>query len=211
MHVGVDEAGKGPVLGSMFVAAVRADPGVLPPAVDDSKSLSPQRRESLAAGIREAAAAVAVTELPVGRIDDPETDMNALTVAGHAEALGTVARDGDEAYVDAGDTDAGRFERRVAARQSADVAVRGEHGADATYSVVGAASIVAKVQRDAHVDALAEEYGDLGSGYPSDPATRDFLREYVATRGRLPDCARRSWQTSADVLAAAEQSSLGEF
>jgi ribonuclease HII len=212
MRVGVDEAGKGPVLGSMFVAAVRADPVALPDGVDDSKSLSAQRRETLSAGIRKAADAVAVVEVPVEHIDDPGTDMNGLTVAAHAEAIGTVANPGDEALADAADTDADRFGRHVGAKlELPDVFVRGAHGADATDPVVAAASILAKVERDAHVEALATEYGDLGSGYPSDPATREFLRKFVGEWGNLPDCARTSWQTSEDVLAAAEQSSLGEF
>jgi ribonuclease HII len=211
VRIGVDEAGKGPVLGSMFAAAVRADPGALPAGVDDSKSVSSERREGLAATIREAADAVAVVEIPVARIDDPATDMNTLTVTAHAEALGAVAVEGDEARVDAGDTNAVRFERNVAADVPVEVTVRGEHGADEAYLIVGAASIVAKVERDAHVAALAAEYGDVGSGYPSDPTTRAFLGEYVADRGHLPDCARASWQTSRDVLAAAEQSSLADF
>jgi ribonuclease HII len=212
MRVGVDEAGKGPVLGSMFVAAVRADPGTLPGGVDDSKSLSAQRRGDLAAGIRSAADAVWVVEVPVERIDDPGTDMNGLTVTAHAEAVGTVARPGDEALADAADTDAARFGNRVGAElERPEVVVRGAHGADAADPVVAAASILAKVERDAHVDELAAAYGDLGSGYPGDPATREFLREYVGERGHLPDCARATWQTSEDVLAAAEQSSLGEF
>jgi ribonuclease HII len=211
MRLGVDEAGKGPVLGSMFAAAVRVDPGDLPAGVADSKSLSPDRREELARGIRETADAIAVAEVPVSRIDDPETDMNALTVAAHAEALAGAAEDGDEAYVDACDTSAARFERDVGQAVPVDLGTRAEHGADETYPVVSAASVVAKVERDAHVASLAGEYGEVGSGYPSDPATREFLREYVADRGRLPACARESWQTSRDVLAAAEQSSLGEF
>jgi len=211
MRVGVDEAGKGPVLGSMFAAAVRADTEDLPSGVADSKSLSPGRREELARGIREAADAVAVAEIPVERIDDPEADMNALTVAAHAEALAGAADEGDEAYVDAGDTDAVRFGRNVGEAVALALDVRAEHGADETFPVVSAASIVAKVERDAHVASLAGEYGEVGSGYPSDPATREFLREYVADHGRLPSCARESWQTSRDVLAAAEQSSLGEF
>jgi ribonuclease HII len=211
MRVGVDEAGKGPVLGSMFAAAVRADPGDLPAGVADSKSLSPERREELARGIREAADAVAVAEVPVGRIDDPEANMNALTVAAHAEALAGAAGEGDGAYVDAGDTDAVRFERNVGEAVPFALDVRAEHGADETYPVVSAASVVAKVERDAHVVSLAGEYGEVGSGYPGDPATREFLRAYVADHGRLPACARESWQTSRDVLAAAEQSSLSEF
>jgi ribonuclease HII len=91
------------------------------------------------------------------------------------------------------------------------VDVESRHGADESDVVVGAASIVAKVDRDAAVAALAEEYGEVGSGYPSDPTTREFLREYVAETGDLPACARRSWQTCADLLAAADQSALDDF
>ncbi|MFB6087379.1 MAG: ribonuclease HII [Haloarculaceae archaeon] len=211
MRLGVDEAGKGPVLGSMFAAAVRADPAALPEDVGDSKDIRPERREELAVAIHEAADAVAVAEISVERIDDPVTDMNALTVAAHADALGEVAVDGDEGYVDAGDTNAVRFERNVADGVAADVDLRAEHGADETYPIVGAASIVAKVNRDAHVAALTAEYGEVGSGYPSDPATREFLREFVAENECLPDCARASWQTSQDALAAAEQASLTDF
>ena len=211
MRFGVDEAGKGPVLGSMFAAAVRADPATLPEDVGDSKGIAPDRREALDRAIRQQADAVAVAEVPVERIDDPETDMNTLTVAAHAEALAGVATDGLGGIVDAGDTDADRFGRRVADRVDATVALRAEHGADETDPLVGAASIVAKVARDAHVDGLAETYGEVGSGYPSDPATREFLAEYVEREGELPACARTSWSTCADVLAAAEQASLGEF
>ncbi|PSP32660.1 ribonuclease HII [Halobacteriales archaeon QH_10_67_22] len=224
---GVDEAGKGPVLGSMFAAAVVVDPADLPEDVGDSKTIAPERRRELAATIREVADAVGVAEITVDRIDDDETDMNSLTVAAHVEALeGAVAGlDGEGAgpvagpdaddplsgYVDAGDTNAVRFERRVADGVDADLSVRGEHGADESYAVVGAASVVAKVERDAHVAALADEHGDLGSGYPSDPATREFLEKYVAREGALPPCARASWKTSQDVLADAAQASLREF
>jgi ribonuclease HII len=248
---GVDEAGKGPVLGSMFAAAVVTDPADLPGDVGDSKDIAPERREELDAEIRDTASAVGVAEVSVERIDDEETDMNSLTVAAHVEALTAALADlaelprasgsdasagGDEStadpdadaslsgYVDAGDTNAVRFERRVAdgvaerfsntgRELDAGVAldVRGEHGADETYPVVGAASIVAKVARDAHVEGLAAEYGEVGSGYPSDPTTREFLDAYVAKHGELPSCARATWKTSRDALADAAQSSLGEF
>lgn len=217
---GADEAGKGPVLGSMFAAAVVADPAELPGDVGDSKGIPPERREELAAEIREVAAAVGVAEIPVERIDDEATDMNSLTVAAHAEAVDALVAAADESldpedphpgYVDAGDTNAVRFERRVEDGVETAVDLRAEHGADETYDVVGAASVVAKVARDAHIDRLADEYGEVGSGYPGDTTTRDFLESYVADHEELPACARESWQTSKDVLAAASQASLGEF
>lgn len=227
VHVGTDEAGKGPVLGSMFAAAVRVDPEALPDGVADSKKLGASRREALAEAIRDCATATAVVEVPVERIDDPDTDMNGLTVAAHADALAAVTGDessdqtdetdqrGEESgvtvYLDAADTNAVRFEHRVGKQLDGSLDLRAEHAADETYPVVAAASILAKVTRDAHVTDLAATYGDIGSGYPGDPTTREFLHEFVGERNRLPDCARTSWQTSRDVLAEQGQAALSDF
>ena len=217
-RIGTDEAGKGPVLGPMVAAAVRARPASIPDGVDDSKRLSAAKRESIAAALRDREdVAVGVATVPTDRIDAPGTDMNSLTVAAHAEAVAAVATEGDRVVADAGDVDAARFARRVGdgvAENAAAVVVHAEHGADATYPLVAAASVVAKVERDARIDALDSEYrdhGPIGSGYPSDPETRAFLRRYVGDTGELPECARASWSTADDVLAAAEQSSLSEF
>lgn len=212
-RVGADEAGKGPVLGPMVAAAVRARPGALPDGVDDSKRLSAGRRADLAARLRDAeGVAVGVAPVAVERIDDPATDMTGLTVAAHATAVEAVAAPDDRVLADAADVDADRFGRRVAEAVDAPVEVVAEHGADAAHAAVGAASVVAKVERDRRMAALADEYGrEVGSGYPSDPTTRAFLREYVAEHGRPPDCARTTWSTCDDLRAAAEQSALSEF
>jgi len=231
VYVGVDEAGKGPVLGPMVAAAVRADPESLPAGVDDSKRVSPERRAEIAAALRaNDAVDLAVASVEPAEIDAPETDMNTLTVCGQARAVRGVVRSGDRVVADAGDTSETRFARRlrdgvVEAEETVDadlvggtpvesVAVDAAHGADAADPVVGAASVVAKVARDARVaaiDAAYPGYDGVGSGYPSDPTTRGFLRAYVADHGDVPPHARRSWSTCADVLAAAEQSGLDEF
>jgi len=234
MHIGTDEAGKGPVLGPMVATAVGVpDPDVLPGDVADSKRLSPARREELDATIRDDdRIAVGVVAVGVDRIDDPDTDMNGLTVVAHADATesllaneGTAdatpdVADGSreiELLADACDTSEERFARRLSAAIDADgsgtdaLAVDARHGADDEDPVVAAASIVAKVERDARVAEIATEFGDVGSGYPSDPTTRSFLEGYVREHERLPGCARRSWQTCEDVLASVEQAGLGEF
>lgn len=210
---GADEAGRGPVLGSMFAAAVAIeDSDALPDGIDDSKRLTRERREALATSLRDDdAVTTAVAEVPPARIDAPETDMNALTFEAQARAIGEVVADGASGVVDACDTSEERFARRVADAVSAPVEITAEHGADESHAIVGAASVVAKVERDRHVDALAETYGDVGSGYPSDPTTREFLREYVRENDDLPPCARTSWKTCEDVLAAAEQTGLDQF
>lgn len=210
---GADEAGRGPALGSMFVAAVAVDDAAaIPDGVDDSKRLSASRRESLADRLRDDdRVAVGVAEVTPARIDDAGTNMNELTVAAHADAVARVDADGDRCVCDAGDTDADRFGRRVEDRCDAGVEVVAEHGADGSDDLVAAASIIAKSARERHVERLSADFGDVGSGYPSDPTTRSFLRGYVDTHESLPDCARRSWSTCEDLLASLEQAALEEF
>jgi ribonuclease HII len=213
MRFGVDEAGKGPVLGSMFAAAVLADPADVPDGVADSKRLSPARRDELAAALREhERVRIGVAEITPAEIDDPETDMNTLTVAAQASALSQVVADGHAGLLDAGDTNEDRFAARVATRLDADVDLAARHGADDSDDLVAAASVVAKVARDDHVADLAAAHdADLGSGYPSDETTMTFLREYVREHGTLPHFARASWKTSQRLLAEAEQSGLDQF
>ena len=235
MYLGVDEAGKGPVLGPMVAAAVLAAPSSLPADVDDSKRLAPARRESIAEAIRGSdAVAVGVALVEPAEIDRPDTDMNTLTVRGQARAVRAALAESGEGVggepvrvvADAGDTSETRFARRLGefvegdgeAERAIDglpaVDVEAFHGADETDPVVGAASVVAKMARDDRMAALDDRYpayDGVGSGYPSDPTTRSFLRAHVADHGDVPDCARRSWATCDDVLAAAEQSGLDDF
>jgi len=216
-QIGVDEAGKGPVLGPMVAAVVRIDDEAdLPADVADSKRLTESKRESLATQLSESPAVeIGVGVVNTDEIDAPETDMNGLTVAAQVRAISDVAGDGDRALVDAGDVSESRFARRVAegvAEGGVDIDVTAEHGADDDSRLVGAASIIAKVERDSRIADLNEGYdADIGSGYPSDPTTRAFLADHVDRHGDLPACARASWSTCEDVLAAAEQSGLDEF
>jgi ribonuclease HII len=237
MYVGADEAGKGPVLGPMIAAAVRADPDRLPEGIDDSKRLAPARREDLAEGIRsDSGTIVGVGAVEPSEIDDPETDMNSLTVAAQARAIAaalhSIDRESsdDEAIrlvVDAGDVSEDRFARRLREategllREDADfrgpvpiLEVDARHGADEDDPVVGAASILAKVERDrrmAAINASHPDRGPVGSGYPSDPDTRAFLETYVDETGAFPTCTRRTWATCDRILAEREQSGLDDF
>ena len=141
--------------------------------------------------------------------------MNGLTVDAQVRALTEIAADGDSVIVDAGDVSESRFGRRVTeglAAEGVAVDVTAEHGADDSHALAAAASIIAKVERDRRMERIGEQYdGSVGSGYPSDQTTREFLKEYVSDYGELPDCARQSWSTCEDLLTAAEQSALGDF
>lgn len=213
--LGVDEAGKGPVLGPMVVTALAAPSDeCLPDEIADSKRLTPTKRDRLATELRSLdEVTLSTTHIHPDRIDDPDTDMNTLTVCGHAEALDPIVSDSDTVILDAGDTNEARFGRRVVDHLDVDIDVIAEHGADDSYPIVEAASIIAKVERDSFIEALDDEYPEyetIGSGYPSDQRTRSFLTQYTGDTGELPECARASWKTSKDILADVTDSGAGD-
>ena len=215
MLIGVDEAGRGPVLGSMFVAAVATpDADVLPRDVADSKSIPGEVRERLATEMAtDDRVCTTVVEVSVEEIDDPRSNLNELTVQAAGDALRDVTTAGREStcVLDACDVDPDRFARRIRACVPECVSVSARHRADEDEPVVGAASIVAKSAREAHVESLAQRYGEIGSGYAHDARTRAFLESYLHECGELPACARRSWQTSADLVASAAQGTMAQF
>ncbi|MFP4591305.1 MAG: ribonuclease HII [Halobacteriales archaeon] len=212
-RIGVDEAGRGPVIGSMFVAAVGVpDPAIVPDDVADSKTLAPARRRDLADRLSaDPRVSTAVVEVSADTIDAEAGDLLGLVVRAFAEAIDRLDRPGWRVTLDAGEADAGRFADRVERHLDVTGPVTAAVRADATEPIVSAASVIAKEHRERHVERLGERYGDVGSGYPADPTTRAFLAAHVEATGELPACARRCWQTSRDVLAAAEQSSLDGF
>ena len=94
-------------------------------------------------------------------------------------------------YLDAADVNAQRFGMQIKSKASLsnDIKIISEHKADAKYSIVGAASIIAKVTRDELLDKLDI---DVGNGYPSDPKTRAWLKK---CNGVYPLCVRTKWAT----------------
>lgn len=199
---GVDEAGRGPVLGPLVVAAVRARPeAVAELGVDDSKALSAERRKSLDRQVRSVAAEVALEVLEPAAVDEAvrSDGLNVLEAEAFAQACQAVGADVVEA--DACGPDADAFGRDLTRRLPDGVDVKAAHGADETEPLVSAASILAKVERDRQVAALAEEVGtDVGSGYPSDPGTQAFLETYVDEHGELPPGTRATWSTAEDLV-----------
>jgi ribonuclease HII len=210
---GLDEAGRGPVLGSLFVGFVDAPAAVLPPGLADSKDLSEATIIDLATTLYNTPKVTAcVREIPVPEIDTGEANVTELTMDRMAGLISECATS-DRGVVDACHSDASVFGRLVTERLHGESppSVEAEHGADTRVEQVMAASILAKHEREQHVAALREQHGDVGSGYPSDPVTQTFLEDYVDTHGELPACARRSWQTSQDALNAAAQTELGAY
>ncbi len=200
MICGVDEAGKGSVLGPMVVAALacREDEDLASLPIRDSKALRPGQREAIYE-ILLRDFPVSIVTIDAAGIDEVRSrmSMNDCVAELHAEAIMKLRP--RSAYVDACDVNAERYGRRVAGCLDFPCDITSRHRADALYRIVGAASIVAKVTRDRAIRALDDEYGNVGSGYPSDPVTIEFLRRYVRNHGNPPPCARRSWKTVANL------------
>ena len=202
MHLlGVDEAGKGPVVGSMFVAGLVIDEEKLfdlaAMGVRDSKQLSPAKREILAKRILNIAGDHYILEVPPRVIDElrQAMTMNDIMVRCFSQVLQHLSA--DKAILDACDINAQRFADRVRVTSGATMEIVAEHKADENHKVVSAASILAKVRRDESVRELEKSMGcRIGSGYPGDPETVEFLEKWVRDKGDLPPCARRTWATA---------------
>lgn len=207
---GIDEAGRGPVMGPLVVAGVSGPVMSTFKALGctDSKLLSPERRRALDRALRadsELRIEVRVVEADV--LDAERrggTSLNDIELLRFRDIAATLAA--PNVLVDAADVDAARFGRGVAEGLAAGTLVVSEHKADVTYPVVGAASIVAKVARDAAVAALARRLErtlamPLGSGYASDPSTQAFLAEWFRQFRSLPEGTRTTWATAQQVVA----------
>jgi ribonuclease HII len=202
---GVDEAGRGPVLGPLVVAAVlvESQAPLRRLGVKDSKLLTPKKREELEPKIRELARRVETVVITPAELNKkmPKTNLNKIEAAAFAALLRKLQP--SEAIVDACDVDAARFGRNVAARMRLPTCVlRAEHEADLNHPVVAAASIVAKVLRDEHMAQLSKEHGACGSGYSHDAVTQTFLKGWVERHGALPPFARHEWATSKRLVAS---------
>lgn len=198
MLAGVDEAGRGPVLGPLVVASVLVadDAPLRQLGVKDSKKLSPEKREAMAPLIRDVCARVETVVIHADELNRrmPRENLNKIEVKAFAELLRRLQP--QSAVLDACDVKADRFGQEVGARVGFPCTILSEHEADARHPVVAAASVIAKVERDRLMRDIAERYGDCGSGYASDPLTKRFLADWVERRGKLPAFARLHWETA---------------
>ena len=209
---GVDEAGKGSVLGPLVVAAVGvpSDDVFTDVVVKDSKMLSPAMREHLYSVIRKRFR-VATVRIDAHEIDEIRKGMtmNSCIARAHAQVIGKLSP--SKAFVDACDVNAFRYAEMVKSHLDYTCEIISEHHADESFRVVSAASIVAKVVRDRAIVTLSKKYGTIGSGYSSDPVTIAFLSSYIDEYKKPPPIARKSWKTVSRLIAKKQQSQLSEF
>ena len=172
--LGIDEAGRGPVLGPMTIGGVvdtvNSEITYREMGCKDSKLLTPKRREELDKKIRNTAKEVAVIEISAKEIDSLRKIMslNEVEAMKMAELIQSLENKPDKIIIDCPDTEPSRFLQRMRKYLGPDFNAVIEHKADVNYPIASAASIVAKVKRDEWVKETEEKYGVIGSGYPAD-------------------------------------------
>lgn len=199
---GVDEAGRGCVIGPLVVAGVAVKTENLPLlaelGVKDSKLLTPKKREALYPEILKLTHSYHTIKVLPYLIDKavrctrPLYKLNRLEAQTMAKIIEELKP--DEVYVDAADVMEQRFGEHILECLSVKPRIVSEHKADLNYPIVSAASIIAKVERDREIESLKLEYGDFGSGYLTDDKTMLFLKRLLDEYGDYPSCVRKSWE-----------------
>jgi len=200
--VGVDEAGRGCVIGPLVIAGylIKEEklPLLLKLGVKDSKKLSPKKREKIISEIKTIAEKYTTINVEPNEIDKVVESKRKLHKLNRLEAK-TMAQiieklKPDKAFVDAADVNENRFKQHIQEYLTIDPQIVSKHKADEIFPVVSAASIIAKVNRDNEIKKLRSKYGDFGSGYLSDKKTTSFLKNWIENNSDYPSCVRKSWK-----------------
>jgi ribonuclease HII len=181
--------------------------------VTDSKLLSPKRREAMYDKIIELADSYCIIEISPNEIDEMNisgTNLNQLEAIKIAEILMKLKP--DKVYVDSPEPTSHKFGTMILSHMNGFAPeIIAEHGADFTYPVCSASSILAKVTRDRAVKRIEKEIGyPIGSGYPADPNTKHFLQNHYSDDKHI-NYVRTCWSTYKKLKKQKNQASLGDW
>ncbi len=197
--LGIDEAGRGPVIGPLVICGALSEEANFKKLKDigvkDSKMLTSRQREKLVPLIKNIIKDFWLIKIPPEILD--KENLNELGIKATVDLIKRlnpqkiildtpVSRKGIKNYCE-------KIKMLVPNNK---IEIVGEPHADVTYPIVSAASILAKVARDEEIHKLHKKYGDFGSGYPADPKTKEFIKNWNIHS----EIVRRKWQTCKDVL-----------
>lgn len=219
--LGIDDAGRGPVIGPMVLAGCLIDDAVEKEfkkiGVKDSKQLTQKRREFLAEKIKESAETFEVVLAQPDEIDGKNGDginLNSLEAIKMAEVINKINKGYGKikVIIDCPSVSIEKWKDflKTKIENLSNLEIVCEHKADVKYPAVSAASILAKTVREKEMEKLKEKYGtEIGSGYCSDPATYKFLQIHSKTH-QDSGLFRKTWSTWKEACAIAEQKKLFE-
>lgn len=170
--------------------------------VKDSKKLTPKKREMLAAEIEKCAQDIIIIRVQPCKIDKFRgmgINLDQIEAMKMAEIL-QMMTNANKIYVDGLSVNPKRFKNKILEymqnfNDGTELVV--ENYADETYTVVSAASIIAKVERDREIDEIKKKVNfDFGVGYSHDQRTIEFVENLIKSRKELPSFLRKSWITT---------------
>ena len=213
---GFDEAGRGPVIGPMIIAGVMMKESdiskLINLGVKDSKKVAPKKREKLAEEIKKIADDYKIISVPPKEIDQAleKPDMNLNWLEAHKIADIVNELDPDKIIVDCPSPNIKKFTSYLKELiDNPKTEIIAEHKADEKYPTSSAASILAKTKREEEVLKIEKRIGQsIGSGYPSNPKCREFLKE---NWNKHPEIFRKTWVTWKDYSKTKKQKKLGDF
>ena len=210
MIVGIDEAGRGPVIGPMVIAGVKGEMRDFDGIGFDSKSISARRREELFDKIRNTAIDYVILKIDAAELNRlmPRKNLNVIEMERFGQIIDALKP--KTAYIDAPEADTEKFKSKLSVFYTHKCNIIAENKADEKYPIVGAASILAKVVRDMEMEKISKELGiDLGSGYPGDERTSGKIEKLI--RDGKNKYIREKWATVKLAREKIEQRRLDEW
>jgi ribonuclease HII len=212
---GIDDATKCPCIGSIFIAGVSADQNIIDEwqriGVKDSKVITPKKRERLAKIIKQTALAFDIRQITPAQMTDLTFNLNDWEMLRCLQILNKLNKKNNinEVYIDNWEVSYEIFVSRFQSLNKRKNNIKNkkirlnfanlkrikfipEHRADQNYTIVGAASILAKTASDKQYRYYKKQYGDFGSGSPADPQTRRFVWQH---RKKPLPIIRTTWLT----------------
>ena len=211
---GLDEAGRGPVIGPLVIAGVLVDDKHLDrlknDGIKDSKLLSPPQRKKLFEHVKNSVKDYKIIIILPAEIDNAVEggNLNWLEAEKSAEIINELKP--ERAMLDCPSNNINAYKSYVYERlDDKSVELHAEHKADLNHIEVAAASILAKVVRDQEIEKICKKIDcDFGSGYPADPRTKAFLEKNFR---KYPEIFRKSWAPYKEVVGRESQRGLGTF
>lgn len=213
--LGIDEAGRGSVIGPLVVAGVMIDEKdhekLRSLGVKDSKMLTPEQRTKLYPLIKKIAKDYVALHISAKEIDELMKVKNLNVIEAERMAEIIKAMNADRAYVDAPQVSTGKFKAFLKKLAKNGTEIIAENKADVNHPVCSAASVIAKVERDAEVEKLKKLVGfDFGVGYSHDAKSIEFVKRALDQKKHL-EFIRHSWLTVDDIKCKREQKTLKEY
>lgn len=219
LRLGVDDAGRGPVIGPMILAGCLIDKEtenyLKKLGVKDSKELTQKRREYLEKIIKEKAIAYKLLKVSPEKIDffkEKGLKLNELEAEMSAKIINMINNGKKKISVilDCPSTTRAKWRDYLITKikNLQNLEIFCEHKADSNHVSVAAASILAKCGREREMKKVKEKYGEeIGSGYSSDPLTQKFLLKY-AEKYKEDGIFRKSWETYKNAISTLGQRTL---